>query len=72
MALYSTRKTYIQEKDRKQKNVYYNQWIYKTQLFGAKFMQNGSQIRKWSKIENLEMPSWEPVNQWGCDVTPSQ
>ena len=63
---------YLKEKDQKQLNHNQNENVSKTKLFGANFMQIGLQTRKLLKIKNLEKSSWEPENQYGCDVTNSQ
>ena len=35
-------------------------------------MQIGPYTRKLLTFENLELSSWEPENQWFCDITNSQ
>ena len=37
---------------------------------GASFMQIGLK-QELLKTETIKMSSWEPENQWGCDITSS-
>ena len=62
----------LKEKDKKQLNHSQTASIYDSLLCVANFMKIRLQIRKLLKIENLEISSWEPENQCGCDVTSSQ